>query len=209
MDPMPGAARIDALYDDAYDGATAGYFAKVDSKMRRCRRRARWLARRAPGGRFLDAGCNGGFMAEAMRERGFDACGIDPDPASIAWARRHYPQCSFHVASAERFASEERGVFDTVHCSEVIEHAPDVNAFAAAISRLTAPGGALFVTTPDAGHWRRPRDIAAWEAFTPPGHCCFFNRENLARLLERHGFSILLYRPAFKPGIKALARRKG
>ena len=72
MDPMPDAATLKALYSDGYEGTTKVYLPKVKSKMRRSRRRARWLARRAPGRRFLDVGCNGGFMAEAMRENGFE-----------------------------------------------------------------------------------------------------------------------------------------
>jgi len=64
MDPMPDAATLKALYADGYEGTTRVYLTKVASKMRRSRRRARWLSRRAPGRRFLDVGCNGGFMAE-------------------------------------------------------------------------------------------------------------------------------------------------
>ncbi len=37
LHPMPCAAAVAALYDDAYDGATTSYFTKVDSKMRRSR----------------------------------------------------------------------------------------------------------------------------------------------------------------------------
>ena len=207
MDPMPDAATISALYTDAYGGAAEGYFSKVDSKMRRCRRRARWLARRAPGRRFLDVGCNGGFMAEAMRERGFESHGIDPDPVSIAWAREHYPGNCFHVASVERFTSGE--LFNVVYCSEVIEHVTDLNGFVASIATAMAPGGVLFLTTPDMGHWRRPRDLTAWSMFTPPRHCIYFNRDNLTRLLSRHGLRIVHRRPAFKPGIKVLARKAG
>ena len=207
MDPMPDARAIAALYTDAYRGATGGYFAKVDSKMRRSRRRARWLARRARGRRFLDVGCNGGFMVEAMRERGFEGHGIDPDPVSIAWAREHYPANDFHIAAAEHFALEGEP-FDVVYCSEVIEHSPDINRFAAAIATLMTPGGVLFLTTPDIGHWRRPRNLTGWDGFDPPSHCIYFSRANLALLLAKHGLRVVHRRPAFKPGIKVLARKQ-
>ncbi len=208
MDPMPDAATISALYTDAYKEATEGYFAKVESRMRRCRGRARWLARRAPGRRFLDVGCNGGFMAEAMRERDFETLGIDPDPVSIAWAREHYPGNRFYITSAERFVPEGEP-FDVVYCSEVIEHSADVNRFVSSIAALMAPGGVLFLTTPDISHWRRPRDLAEWDGFAPPSHCLYFSPSNLARLLSRHGLRIVHHRPAFKPGIKVLARKAG
>ena len=84
LHPMPCAAAVAALYDDAYDGATTSYFTKVDSKMRRSRGRVRQIRRYVRAGRFLDVGCTGGFVVEAAREQGFDAYGIDPDPVSIA-----------------------------------------------------------------------------------------------------------------------------
>lgn len=214
VDPMPSAEEIGALYTDAYDGATEGYFAKVPQKMRRARRRARALARHAPrpaaeGGRgtFLDIGCNGGFMAEAARELGFAATGLDPDPVSLEWARKHYPANRFALGTLERFEpGAER--FAAVYCSEVIEHAPDANRFVGAIAALMAPRAVLYLTTPDISHWRRPKDVTGWDAFAPPSHCIYFNPRNLARLLSRHGLEIFRRRLAFKPGIKVLARKR-
>ena len=214
VDPMPSAEEIGGLYDDAYAGATEGYFAKVGAKMRRTRRRCRALARQAPRpsgeagrGRFLDVGCNGGFMVEAARELGFAATGLDPDPVSIDWARAHYPANRFVHGTIEDFdPGAER--FAAVYCSEVIEHAPDANRFVAAIAAAMAPGAALYLTTPDIGHWRRPREVRRWDAFAPPGHCLYFNPTNLTRLLAKHGLEVFRRRLALKPGIKLLARKR-
>jgi SAM-dependent methyltransferase len=210
LDPMPGAAELRALYRDGAEGATAGYFAKAASKLRRSRRRFRGLARRLPrdhGGRFLDVGSSGGFMVEAAREAGFEAWGIEPDGAALAYARRHYPDNHYVEGRLEDF-DPGAAPFDGVYCSEVIEHAPDANRFMARIAALTRPGGVLYLTTPDLGHWRRPRDPRAWEAFSPPGHCLYFTPHNLTLLLGRHGFQVIKRRLAIKPGIKLLARRR-
>ena len=208
MHPLPTAEEVTGIYDDSYDGATTGYFAKVDKKIRRSRRRMRYLSRFIQGGRFLDIGCNGGFMVEAARERGFDAHGLDIDGVSIAYARRHYPNNAFFHGTAESFAAgPEVPRFDLVYCSEVIEHLPDVQGFAAAVAGLLRPGGVFFVTTPDISHWRRPRDLLAWDAFCPPSHCIYFNPGSLRLLLERHGLQVVRRRLAFKPGIKLLCRR--
>lgn len=187
MHPLPTAEDVTGLYADSYDGVTSGYFAKVDKKMRRSRRRMRYLSRLVRGGMFLDIGCSGGFMVEAARERGFDAHGLDIDGVSIAYARRHYPINTFVHGTIEGFAAEpEASRFDLVYCSEVIEHIPDVQAFAAAVAGLLRPGGVFFVTTPDISHWRRPRDLLAWDAFCPPSHCIYFNPGSLRLLMERH-----------------------
>lgn len=208
MHPLPTAEEVTGIYDDSYDGATAGYFAKVDKKIRRSRRRMRYLSRFVPGGAFLDVGCNGGFMVEAARECGFEAHGLDIDGVSIAYARRHYPDNAFFHGTVESFAAASGAPrFDLVYCSEVIEHLPDVQRFVAAIAGLLRPGGAFFVTTPDISHWRRPRDLLAWDAFCPPSHCIYFNPGSLRLLLERHGLRVHRRRFAFKPGIKLLCRR--
>ena len=207
LDPMPGAGDIAALYNDAYQGATTSYFAKVPAKMRRSRGRARQIRRYVHSGRFLDVGCNGGFVVEAAREQGFDAHGIDPDPQSIAYARAHYPLATYFEGTMEDFDGGAGGGFDAVYCSEVIEHVPDVNRFVAAIVRAMAPGAVLYLTTPDIGHWRRPRDLRRWDGFCPPAHCLYFNPASLTGLLARHGLGIVRRRLAFKPGIKLFARK--
>jgi 2-polyprenyl-3-methyl-5-hydroxy-6-metoxy-1,4-benzoquinol methylase len=198
------------MYGDTYAGASESYFRKVPQKLRRSRGRVRQLVRFLPGGAagrsFLDVGCNGGFMVEAAREAGFAAWGVEPDGAAVAYARRHYPANTYIHGTLEE-ADLGGHQFDAVYCSEVIEHAADCNRFVAALARATRPGGILYLTTPDIGHWRRPRDVRRWDAFCPPAHCLYFSPGNLAQLLARHGFAVIRRRPAFKPGIKVVARR--
>ena len=145
-------------------------------------------------------------MVEAARELGFEATGIDLDPVSVAYAREHFPLNSFFHGPAEGFAPGET-LFDAVYCSEVIEHVPDANAFVAALPRLMAPGAVLYLTTPDIGHWRRPRRLERWDAFCPPAHCLYFSPANLTRLLARHALVVVRRRFAWKPGIKLFARK--
>jgi hypothetical protein len=75
------------------------------------------------------------------------------------------------------------------------------------VAGLLQPGGVFFVTTPDISHWRRPRDLPAWDAFCPPSHCIYFNPDSLRLLLERHGLRVVRRRLAFKPGIKLICQR--
>ena len=212
LDPMPAAEALAALYHDAYDGAQAGYFGKVGAKMRRSRRRLRWLARRLerPVGarsRLLDVGANGGFLVEAARELGFEAVGVELDPVSVDYAARHFAGSRFVRGTVEDLAAAGEPTFDAVYCSEVIEHVPDPNGFISGIVALMRPGALLYLTTPDIGHWRRPRDIRRWDGFSPPAHCLYFTVRSLARLLARHPLETVHRRFAWKPGIKILARR--
>lgn len=67
MHPLPSPETIAGFYEDSYDGASTGYFAKVDKKMKRSRGRIKYLSRFVNSGAFLDIGSNGGFMVEAAR----------------------------------------------------------------------------------------------------------------------------------------------
>ena len=205
MDPMPDQATIEALYSDT----PSRYLAKAKSKLRRSRGRVRQLRRYVKSGRLLDVGANGGFMAKAASDAGFEAWGVEPDPVSVAYAREHYPEINMFQGFMDQFVETPEGArpFDAVYCSEVLEHVPDADGFMAAIARVTRVGGVLYLTTPDIAHWRVPRNVLDWGIFTPPWHCIFFTPAALARFLSRHGFSIIRKRLAFKPGIKVFARR--
>lgn len=206
LHPIPDAAALAALY--ATQGIGARYFPKAGRKLARARGRIRQLQRLVPHGRFLDAGCNGGFMVEAARLAGFAAVGVEPDEPSVAWAREHFPANTYFVATLEQFAdAHPNEQFDALYTSEVIEHTPDCNRFAASLARLVRPGGALYLTTPDITHWRRPRDLHRWDAYKPPEHCLYFGPRNLTMLLARHGFTVAHRAWAWKPGIKIIARR--
>ncbi len=213
LDPLPGSEELDALYTDAYAGAQTGYFAKPEKKLRRSRIRARIIARlfKRSNGRFLDIGCNGGFMVEAARALGFDAWGIDPDPVSVRYAQQHFPDNHFICSSLEDFLPvDTHGMparFDVIYCSEVIEHVPTPDKFLSEIFHLLAPGGLAYLTTPDISHWRRPRDLMRWDAFCPPSHCIYFTPASLIKLAKACGFTVHSKRRAWKPGIKLVLLR--
>lgn len=205
LDPLPDPATVTALYDNAYGDATTGYFAKARRKRARARRLMPKLRRRARGPDFLDIGCNGGFLVEAAREFGFTATGIDMDPVSIAYARQHFGQNRFLAGTLDAVPGEER--FDVITCAEVIEHVPAVKRFAAEVFQRLRPGGLLYLTTPDIGHWRRPDRLTDWDAYCPPAHCLYFDRNSIDRLLTACGFVSIKHRFAFKPGIRLFARK--
>jgi SAM-dependent methyltransferase len=216
-DPLPDQSQLEASYTDAYQGASTGYFSKVKRKLQRSRGRVRDLARhlgpKALGSpvRFLDVGCNGGFMVQAAIEQGFDSYGLDADPVSIAYAKEHFTQGRFTHSFLEDYRAraglEPDFTFDAIYCSEVIEHAPDPIRFIEALGDLAAPGAGLYLTTPDLGHFMVPRDLRKWDAYCPPDHCIYFSRGSLSRLMARVGFVPIKFRWAFKPGIKVLARK--
>ena len=217
LSPMLTDAALSDLYANPDSGGTRAYFRKEASKLRRARGRVRHLSGAMVGGTkarlFRDIGCSGGFMTQAALQAGFTTWGIDPDGDAVAHAEAHYPGAIYRTGGliefSEDYLSQGHRLFDAAYCSEVLEHVPDANAFMAAVSSLMAPGGVLYLTTPDIGHWRRPKNLLHWDVFTPPHHCLFFSMNNLRQLFSRNGLEIYKRQWAFKPGLKVLARKVG
>ena len=102
------------------------------------------------GKRVLDLGCAGGFMAEALAERGAEVMGIDPAAKAIEAARAHAAQTGhqirYDVGVGEALPYEDAG-FDAVVCVDVLEHVQDLAQVLAEVSRVLRPGGLFLFDT--------------------------------------------------------------
>ncbi len=206
MNPMMDEESIAAFY--RHYARTESYKRRADKKMKRARSRMKRLKKIVKGGRFLDVGCNAGFVVEAAREAGFEACGFDPSEEAIRYAREMFPKNSFACITIDQ-VTEALGQFDLIYCSEVIEHVLDPDGFVEGLSQCLKPGGVLYLTTPDGGHWNKPKELGKWEGFCPPEHCLYFTLDAMKAFLSRHGLQIEKRFFAFKPGLKILASRTG
>ena len=164
----------------------------------------------APG-RVLDYGCYDGYVTRALVRRGWQGFGIDSNPEFVARAeeltRREglSERCHFRqVATEERQLPFEKGFFDSVFSSEVIEHVPNVTTYLHEIKRVLRVGGTLMLTTPNGVSWRhvlknllwfwtprrRLRAIESWPQYMPgkEGHLYYWDVWTLYRLLHMNGF---------------------
>ena len=102
------------------------------------------------GAIVLDLGCAGGFMAEAMADRGATVTGIDPARAAIAAAKAHAAAngraVRYDVGVGEALPYADAS-FDAVVCVDVLEHVADLNRVLAQIARVLRPGGMFLFDT--------------------------------------------------------------
>ena len=128
-------------------------------RVSRHQRRLKRCAELAVGETAIDVGCAYGHSTSYMA--GFRPgrwAGLDFDAAAVAKARRLFPELKFFYAPNYGLVRATGGeTFDTVVCSEVIEHAENDSAFVAALLPLARKR--VVMTTPckkvkSAGHLR-------------------------------------------------------
>lgn len=203
INPRPRAGELLPTYDARY---SERYVAKAAAKLARARRWVRRVARRRGGGRWLDIGCSAGFVMKAAQEAGFEAYGCDVEAAGVRHARERLGLTRAAVGTLQA-QGYPAGLFDVVSLYDVIEHVPDLHGFLEEILRVLAPGGLLDLRTPDVGHWRVPARLERWDAIKPSEHLYYFDRHTLARLLARHGLSVLARRRSLKPTLHVVVQR--
>lgn len=102
------------------------------------------------GKQVLDLGCAGGFMAEALDERGARVTGIDPAAKAIAAARSHAAATGrdirYDIGAGEDLPYGT-GCFDAVVCVDVLEHVRDLDQVVAEVARVLKPGGLFLFDT--------------------------------------------------------------
>ncbi len=104
-------------------------------------------------GKFLDLGCNVGVYLEHFHSE--QAVGVDIAVAALAHARHRcqsLPQATrfyFIAGNVENLDFLRDIQFDSILCSEVLEHLFHPEKVLVAIARLLKPGGIALITTPN------------------------------------------------------------
>jgi 2-polyprenyl-3-methyl-5-hydroxy-6-metoxy-1,4-benzoquinol methylase len=162
--------------------------------------------------RILDVGCANGGLLRALKELGFhDLTGLDPSPACAENTRRT-PGVRAFVGSLGDLPADV-GTFDCVILSHVLEHVQDLRLAIAAVARLTAVGGCIYLETPDAARYDECL-VAPFQDFNTEhiNHFSLASLVNLARTAGlspvRHGFKTLESPPPLPyPAVFAIFRK--
>jgi len=189
--PRPDADAVDRLYvggtyHENRGGVPEHY---VQYSLRRSRAALAWglslPALRGITGRALDIGCGIGGALVALRERGWDVVGAEPDPVMAEVGRERFGldiRTGFFDESV--LAGES---FELAYSCHVWEHLADPVAVARAAHTVLRPaGGFLFIVVPT---FRRARTLA-WGSFTAP-HTYMFTDVSLGNIVRAAGFDVV------------------
>ena len=100
--------------------------------------------------RVLDLGCAGGFMTEAMDDRGATVTGIDPAAHVVDVARAHAEAHGRHISYDVGVGEDlpyDAAAFDVVVCVDVLEHVQCLSKVLDEVSRVLRGGGIFLFDT--------------------------------------------------------------
>jgi 2-polyprenyl-6-hydroxyphenyl methylase/3-demethylubiquinone-9 3-methyltransferase len=147
-----GARNDLGIYDDVADRWWSDEVRWVRTLKNMVPGRLSWFDRKIDweSKAVLDLGCAGGFLAEALDDRGARVTGIDPAREAIAAARQHAEaggrDIRYDVGVGEDLPYDD-GAFDAVACVDVLEHVRDLDRCIAEVARVLKPGGLFLFDT--------------------------------------------------------------
>ena len=140
----------------------------------------------APG-RALDVGCATGALLSELRGRGWQVEGVEINGKQADYARRVRGLQVYGQPLEE--CSLPAGSYTLITASHLIEHLRRPRSFLAETRRLLAPGGRLFLTTPNVDGFQARIFTGRWRSAIFD-HLYLFSVKTLTRLLEQEGFGI-------------------
>jgi 2-polyprenyl-3-methyl-5-hydroxy-6-metoxy-1,4-benzoquinol methylase len=154
------------------------YRLAIDAQMRH-------LPREARGRSLLDFGCGNGAFVAIAKDAGWNAVGMEIDPAAVRVAKNKGLEVV--QGGIEAMATLDRK-FDVITMSHVIEHVHDPARLLRLCYRCLKPGGFVWIETPNynsQGHGIYGRN---WRGLESPRHLVLFTCHSLLRLLKDVGF---------------------
>jgi SAM-dependent methyltransferase len=152
----------------------------------------RWVREHVTAGEWLDVGCGYGFAVEAASNAGFHARGIEPNAIAADTARRR------GIEVEHGLLTETTPAADVVSTFDVLEHVPDINAFAALVKTKARRLWAIKVPSSDGlffrvAHALRVRSAVErlWQSRYEHPHRVYFDERALHRFLDKHGFDVV------------------
>ncbi len=101
--------------------------------------------------RFLDAGCGTGYYLDRYGDLFREQDGFDPSTGMLAIASKRCPEARLAVGSVSSLPYSA-SMFDLVVCARVLSHVADLGPVISELVRVTAPGGAILLSSIDASH---------------------------------------------------------
>ncbi len=108
-----------------------------------------WIGARVIGRRVLDMACGEGYGSAVLARGAESVVGVDANPEAFEHARLRYTRQGLPSSAGWSRTTASRGRIDAVVFLQTIEHVHDPVAVLRHFRSLLAPGGVVYVSTPN------------------------------------------------------------
>jgi SAM-dependent methyltransferase len=137
-------------------------------------------------GSLLELGCNGGFLLEAARRRGWRVVGVELSDADASGARR-----DFGLTVHETLEAAGPQQFDLIVAWHVLEHTIDPLGFLRNASSLLAPEGIFAIQVPSFDALTTFIDRGMFGSLVCAVHNFYFERDSLTNAISSAGLAVV------------------
>ena len=138
--------------------------------------------------KLLDIGCATGMFLNVCKQKGVDVVGVEPDENAAQYARSTF---GLDVQDEASLAKFDDNTFDAITMWHVLEHVPNLNQRVEEIKRLVKPGCFIFIAVPNMASFDAQFYSDKWAAYDVPRHLYHFNNATMAKLLQKHGLTLV------------------
>lgn len=193
--PRPDRASIGHFYPEDYSPyqppsrRRTGFLRQLRGRLGL--RGEKTLSDRIPlrsGGVLMDYGCGSGWFAAQMRDRGWNAIGMDFSSHAAAAARKNFGLTVIHGMLPHPAVARES--IDAITLRAVLEHVHDPRLLLGAVRDALRPGGWVYLSVPNLASWGFRAFGRSWFPLDPPRHLLHFSPETLRRVVEGCGFVV-------------------
>lgn len=187
VNPRLPVGDLEQLYTDQVISPAAYYVRTETQDERSFAKRVALIERWRKPGRLLDLGCGPGTFSIAARARGWTTVGLDINATSVAHCRARGLEVIGGAFPHPALAGQS---FDVVAMNDFLEHLTDPVGALRTVHDLLAPGGVVFISTPDVGSAMARVTGSRWLHLKPNEHLVYFDRRTIRRALEASAFRV-------------------
>jgi hypothetical protein len=185
--PWPTQEELDQFFADIQPEIV--HFPNHEREIIRIKKLIGKVTQDFKGRRFLDVCSRQGYGVLAAKELGFQAHGIDSHDFFVAFAKDKYdPHLFTHISVQDYAAKNEQAEF--IYIPEGFCEQLDPESYVAALAKILAPTGKIYLHEPDGNHLRLPTNFANWGFVDPLLNFSYLSKRGLEALLARHGLKI-------------------
>jgi 2-polyprenyl-3-methyl-5-hydroxy-6-metoxy-1,4-benzoquinol methylase len=193
MNPQPSWDELQPYYNEGYEPYSPSHGSDTEdaTQILIARRSGRFRHIPIPvGQRLLDVGCGAGFFLRIAKKLGAIEQGVEPSEYAASVAKQQ--GLNVFCGTLEDFVAQTSARFDVITSNHVIEHVPDPVSTLAAMKRLLAPGGFIWIAVPNAAYPPSKALKGLWHSADLPYHLMQFSPKSIAAAGAAAGLKVRL-----------------